>query len=773
VNIFNRRAFHPAQLWPILTAAAISGLVITTYQVSFGSLIFSGGLAPYLASGIGFCLMGVVIIASVEALLSGTPGLVAMPTVGSAVIAATLAANIVAAPGATPERLFPTVTAAITLGALLTGAAFLTLGRFGLGNLIRYIPHPVIGGFLAGTGWLVVSGAMKTMNGLPLSLANLGKFASPEALLRWLPGVIYGVAMLLIGRRYKHYLVTPLLILLAVALFYLALGLTGVSVARAIELGLLFKPFPPGVLWQPPPLGQLPQVDWGVIINQAGTYATLILISGITLLLYASGVEVSAGIELDLNRELRACGAGNLAAAFSASPPGYTIITMSVLSRRLGANSRLVGLLTAGICALVMSFGAPLIALFPKLVLGGVLTYLGLTFLVDWLYDGWRRLARPDYAIVVVILLTMSGFGLLPGLGVGIGLAAALFIVQYSRVPVVRHALSGRSYHSRVERSQPQAELLRRQGRGLLILELQSYVFFGTANRVYEQLKKRLQIGAGGESVEGDDLKVVMLDFRRVSGVDASAALSFVRLKRLLKERQIRLAFTHLSPAIERQLRRDVLTPADAGLWQVFPDLDRGVEWFEEQALQASLASAVEVQAQPGAVQAGQEQAGLALLFAALAQPALAASKEAADRQPAADSDATETALLDLLRYLERVELRAGQVLIRQGQPQQYLYFLDAGLLNVEYGTDEGLTMRLETAGPGTIVGELSLYLSAPASATVTAAQPGVAYRLAAGDLTKLESEAPRAAAALHRFLLQRVGRRLLHALETVDALVD
>ena len=71
--------------------------------------------------------------------------------------------------------------------------------------------------------------------------------------------------------------------------------------------------------------------------------ATLILISSITLLLYASGVEVSADREIDLNRELRACGSGNLAAAFSVSPPGYTIITMSVLSHRLGAFDGAVG----------------------------------------------------------------------------------------------------------------------------------------------------------------------------------------------------------------------------------------------------------------------------------------------------------------------------------------------------------------------------------------------------------------------------------------------
>src|SRR5512143_1522021 len=135
----------PQRLLPILTVALISGLVVITYQVSFGSLIFSGDLSPYLSAGIGFCLMGVVLIGGIEALLSGNPGMVAIPTVGSAVIVATMGAQIANELSGAPERIFPTVTASITVAALLTGAAFLVLGWFKLGNLIRYIPYPVIG----------------------------------------------------------------------------------------------------------------------------------------------------------------------------------------------------------------------------------------------------------------------------------------------------------------------------------------------------------------------------------------------------------------------------------------------------------------------------------------------------------------------------------------------------------------------------------------------------------------------------------------------------
>ena len=674
-----RQELRPQQLLPVLTVALISGLVVTTYQISFGSLIFSGDLSPYLSAGIGFCLMGVVLIGGLEALLSGNPGMVAIPTVGSAVIVATMGAEIANELSGAPEKIFPTVTASITIASLLTGGAFLALGWFRLGNLIRYIPYPVIGGFLAGTGWLVASGALKTMNGISLSLANMPRFAQSEALLRWLPGVLFGVILLLLVRRYKHYLITPLSILGAVILFYLVLWLSGTSLEQATQLGLLFEPFPPGALWQPPPLGELLNVDWGAIARLLGNIATLILISCITILLYASGVEVTAGKEIDLNRELRACGAGNLAAAFSASPPGYTIITMSVLSSRLGANSRMVGLLMAAICAGVMFFGGPLIALFPKPVLGGVLTFLGLTFLADWLYDGWRKLSHADYAIVVVILLVMSLFGLLPGLGVGIALAAALFIVQYSQVPVVRHVLSGRNFHSRVQRSQPHAEVLRQEGRSLAILELQGYIFFGTANRVYEQLKERLR------SPQTTPLRMVFLDFRQVNGIDASAALSLMRLKRLLVQHHTLLGFTSLRPTIERKLKRDVLTTSDQDKWRVFADMDHGIEWFEEQVLLGEAGLQAAVLAQPGAVQAGQERGGLALIFATLGSDAEKVSRTAVD------------GLLHLMEYLERQTLEAGEILIHQNEKQDYLYFLDAGELTVEYTTEEGKLLRLES----------------------------------------------------------------------------
>jgi SulP family sulfate permease len=98
---------------------------------------------------------------------------------------------------------------------------------------------------------------------------------------------------------------------------------------------------------------------------------------------------------------------------------------------------------------------------------------------------------------------------------------------------------------------------------------------------------------------------------------------------------------------------------------------------------------------------------------------------------------------------------------------------LDAGELTIERANEDDKPFRLESSGPGAIVGELSVYLNVPASATVTATKPSTVYRLSAKNLQRLEREEPLIAATLHRFLLKRTGSRLLNVMETVEALLE
>jgi MFS superfamily sulfate permease-like transporter len=82
----------------------------------------------------------------------------------------------------------------IVLSTFLTGAFLYLVGRFRMGRWIRFIPYPVIGGFLAGTGWLLARGSFKVMCGIPLSLDSMGTLLEKGAILHWLPGGFFALA---------------------------------------------------------------------------------------------------------------------------------------------------------------------------------------------------------------------------------------------------------------------------------------------------------------------------------------------------------------------------------------------------------------------------------------------------------------------------------------------------------------------------------------------------------------------------------------------------
>jgi SulP family sulfate permease len=138
----------------------------------------------------------------------------------------------------------PTVIALLGLASLATGICFLVLGLFGLGKLVRIIPYPVIGGFLAGTGWLIVEGSMGVMAGVPLRLDTLSALFQGDLLARWGPSVLYAGALLAAARRFRSYLTIPALLVAATGVFYLGLWLAGASIAQASTQGWLLGPMP-------------------------------------------------------------------------------------------------------------------------------------------------------------------------------------------------------------------------------------------------------------------------------------------------------------------------------------------------------------------------------------------------------------------------------------------------------------------------------------------------------------------------------------------------
>ena len=721
-----------------LVSTLVSGLVVGALEVvlatSFAALLFGGRLSAQLEAGIGLALLSATVVMAIVAVRSSFAGAVGSVQDSTTAVLALIAADIALEVDAAGDTAFLTVVLAIALTTIGTGVFLLALGVLRLGNLIRFVPYPVVGGFLAGTGWLLVKGAVGVMSGVPVSLSTLDDVFAADTLRKWLPGLLFAAVLLVVVRRFEHFLLIPGAVVAAVGVFYVVAASVS-SVSEAEAQGWLLGPFPGAALWEPWTLDALADARWSAALEQIPDMATVLLVAAIALLLNTSGIELAANRDLDLNRELRTAGGANVVAGLGGGLVGFHALSLTALASRAGGG-RLVGIVGGGACLLALVLGGSFLSLFPRVVIGGLLLFLGLAFLVEWVYDARSRLPRADYAVVVLILLVVAALGFLEGVAAGLVVAVALFVIDYSRTDVVKHAFSCGSYRSTVERDARQLEVLRARGDEVFILELQGFLFFGTANALLERLRARAL------DLAQSPLSFLVLDFRRVTGLDSSAVVAFVKAHRLAEGQGFTLVVTGLSRRIAGQLERAGFSEDALAALRVLPDLDHGIQWCEDRLLE-----------QEAAVLPPEHARSLATLL----HDELGLSVDV-DR---------------LVPYLERVEVPAGHELIRQGEPSSDLYLLESGRLTAVLMRPNGERVRLRTMAPGTIVGEVTMYLGTVRSASVVSDQPSRLYRLRRPAFEAMERDDPQLASSLHRAFAQLLAQRLTDSLRTLDAILD
>jgi SulP family sulfate permease len=732
-----KQEFQPKILLPSLTAGLIAAIVTISMEISLAALIFAGDLNRFLAGGIGLMLFGAFAMGIVVALLTSLPGTISVPQDTPAAIFALIAASIaVGMRGANPEATYATVVAAIALTSIITGVAYMLIAWFKASWFVRYIPYPVIGGFLAGTGWLLSLGAFSVMTNGNLSLSTLPQLLTPDNLFNWVPGLVFAVILLLILRRSNHYLITPGALVIATALFYGYLLVSGIPIAEASTRGWLLGPFPSGGLYQPLTPALLGLVNWSAILLNFDKIFTIVILSVIALLLNASALEVTVKQDINLNRELQAAGWANILGGVGGSTVGYQTLGMSSLAHRLGAKSRIANIISAVICGAALFFGAAVISYFPKPVLGGMLLYLGLSFLVDWLIDSRRALPTLDYILVWVILFIIASVGFLEGIIAGTFIAAILFVVTYSRVDVIKNALNGSIYHSKVDRPKLHRDILHEKGEEIYILSLQGFLFFGTIQNVLEKVRHRI------DRKELCKLGFVVLDFHRVTHLDSSAVFGITRLKQVTQANNILMVWTEVKPEIVRNLELGGLTDSTDDSFIIKSTLDEGVEWCENKILAKQGMNDL-----TGFIEKVEHQ--LKRVFPDL---------KATDR---------------LLQYLERRELREGEVLIKQGDPAEEMYFVESGLVTIELEMPNNKRLRLRSIRGGAMVGEVGMYLGQERTASVIAARPSVVYRLSAASLKDMQAKDPEVAVQFHEWIVRLLAERISDNNQIIEALME
>lgn len=708
----------------------LQGCICIFFAVAFAVYIFPHTTAG-LAVGLGTLLIGLVAINVVFAFAAQVQPVVAGPQDTTAVVLAVMATAVSASLNShAPNKVLPTILLLAVVSTMTLGVTFLLLGIFRVGQVVRYLPYPVLGGFLAGTGWLLIVGGFGMLTGQPVT--GPGSL-SPLVIGQIVLGFALAAAIPLLQRLVPHYLTFLVTLLGAIVLFYVAVWLFGVPMVQVRASGWLVNPLPPGSLAQTPWLASLPQVDWSLVLDQSGNIFTLVVVNAVAALLNIAGMEVALHQSADVDRELRVHGVANVLAGLFGGVGGYDYVSLSVLAQRGGARSRIVPLVTGLMALGALLGGSALLSLVPRFLIGGLTLYVGVELLYPWLVGMWSAMPRLEYAIVVLITLVIAIAGFFPGVLVGTLAAVVLFAVTYSRTSVVKHELSGAAYRSNVDRPLDHQRALGERGDAIQIYALEGFIFFGTANRILERIRAR--VSDSGSAA----LRYAILDFRHVTGLDSSATYSFSQVDVLLREYGAELIYTDLMPTMRERLRTPV-----AGMNESvrhFPDLDRALEWCEN-ALLADLPDARE-------------------------RP-LATSLASEMGAPYSPRDIEER----LLAHLPWRDVPQGGYVIRQGDDSSEMYLLSEGQVAVMLDLPSGHQVRLRVLNPGALVGELAYYRQTPRTASVIAIEPSICYRVTREALRSLEERDADIVAAFHAYVARVLSERLTTMDGTLAALL-
>jgi SulP family sulfate permease len=656
------------------------------------------------------------------AVFSDVPFVIAGPdSKPAAVLAALAAATTVPIVGRTATADEGVVLILVLVaGTLTTGLVLLLLGIFKMGRWIRFVPFPVIAGFMAASGWFLAVGGLHVLAASAWSWNLLWQVAAGQHA----PQLIVGLVLALAGRltrRFNNPLALPAVLVGGSLAVHAGLVIAGYSPADARAAGWLMD-LGAGIQWPGPALlATINTVDLSIFLRASGDYVALVVVTAMTLLLSMVAIEVETRQDLDLDREMRLNGLANLLVGLAAGMVGTVSVSRTLFNYRTGARDRTSGMLAGAICLASFALGSRVLSAIPVPVLGALLVQIGTEMLGDWLIKIRRSMQPADYVQVVIIFLVIVAWNFVGGVVVGVITACITFAVNTSRIRLVKLGLDRSTYGSRVDRPSFQQEELVRHGNRIQIIWLHGFIFFGSAHRLLQHIQDLVRQQDG-------TCRSIILDFRQVLGIDSSAAMSLTRLRQFAEREGFAIIFSEMPPHVERVLRVSGVLRGGDGVSQVFANLDSALEWCEDQLLSELMS----------------------------AEDALRSTEEWL-----ASEIGSKELLARLLTRLEKVDYQAGAHLFTQGEQGDSLYLLYAGRVTVLYRTPEGAQLRLRSLVGHTVVGEMGLYRTMPRGASVRADVPTAAYRLSRTAMQEMEQHDPALASAFHRFIVRMLAARV------------
>ena len=665
--------------------------------LALASFCFAGSLSAGLGLATGAMLLSTAAITIALFLFSRFRNVLGIAQDTSiALLAPAIAVATTGMAGASDAARVATGLAIMGTSALLSGIVFWIVGRFGLGRLVRLFPYPVSAGFLAGSGALLVMAGLFIVTGTDAWPALWTALHDRHILTGFVAALVFAAALITAQRKFSGSTAILLVVGGALAGFYGLLAATGTDLGTARAFGFLPQTGGQGGQSIRPGLSLLAGVDWMAVAQTAPSLAAVALLSLLGVLLNTSGVELATRTSVEVNRELRVTGIANIIIAAFGGLTSFMQAGASIFINKLGTSARPMVLGHLATIGLAFVFASQIVAAVPVFVAAGLLIFIGASMLEDWLIATRKTLMPGDWRLIVVIVLLTVVFGILPAVGIGLGLAVLGFAIGYARLPVIRSLSDARTQPSVVDRSPEEDALLARDGHRIRILHLQGALFFGSIDK--------MALDIGRITTADAQVSDIILDFGGVDSVDSAACAGLAKLTQTLGAQGIALHLSRMAPGYVAVLARwGLATTADRNAplsdLRLWPSLDDALEQCEERLLDRML----------GAARVPDLQGLLADL---------------GNHDPRTD---------DLLAILEPRTLRPGDVLIAAGSRSDDVFLLEQGRLGVHLPGTLVPGPRVRVLAPGALVGEMAQLLNLPRSADVIAQTEAKVWRMPPG----------------------------------------
>lgn len=719
----------------ILISAVVATLTLATI-ISFSSLVFGTTTPDYLVTGIANFLIAGAITSILMSLFASKRGILGgmqdVPTAIAAVIAGTLATTL---KGQSQEMIFSNIFVAIAISTLLTALFMILLGHFKLGNMVRFIPYPVIAGFLAASGWLLIKGGMSVAGGGTLNLVAIPEYIAAVSSFKLFLGIAFALVILTITTKMPdNILGMPASIIVSTVLFFAGAKLFGMNPGDLQSSGWLLGPMPDEPLWEALVLPKLALLNSGALIGVVGAILTVVIISAIQMLLNENGIEFATNSEIDVNKNLKRFGFINLLTVPFSTPVSFAWLGSTTLAYKMKVLHPMFGVIHGVILIIIFFIGSTVLSYFPKFIAGGMLIFLGISMVMEWLFSTRHSMQKVEYPVVILIVVSVEFLGFLTGVTIGLVTSIVIFVIRYGTSQVIKKLVDGGHYHSSKGRPIPDQRLLDYLASDTMIFQLQGYIFFGTANTLYGKIK----------SLTDDKRPVqVVLDFRLVSGIDSSAIVSFGKLATNMSSKDIDLIMVVDNEVFMNSFSMGDITVEKYSNLYVFKDFDKAIEKAEDKIIQAG-------RSKIHSSSDDEEKEFLENVFKDLTS--------AIDLQIE-----FESLIKGLKDYLTEEGYGEGDFLFKYNELNKKLFFISGGIVNLNRTFDEGkILVRIGTLAKWSITGELGALLRLPEPYNAKVEKRGVIHSLSEEKLEELKKEKPELWSRVEKLSMKMMGLQLV-----------